>query len=138
VFSDLLNRKLKLAAVTLWFVILASGNYWIYPESIAKGWDATLAHLPYYDLRHEAIRYLDENRIPVQEVGSFFPNTATIDAIDLNNRNVAFPNFVDQQYVFYSTVYNIDDNVLARLKTHYSKVTEFANDNVSVIILVKK
>ena len=138
VFSDLLNRKLKLAAVTLWFVILASGNYWIYPESIAKGWDATLAHLPYYDLRHEAIRYLDENRIPVKEVGSFFPNTATIDAIDLNNRNVAFPNFVDQKYVFYSTVYNIDDNVLAQLKTHYSKVTEFENDNVSVIILVKK
>ena len=44
---------------------LISGNLWIYPRNIAQGWDATLAHVPYYNLRIEAINYLDKNNIEI-------------------------------------------------------------------------
>ena len=53
---------------------LLTGHFWIYPDPVAKGWDATLAHVPYFGLRREAITYLDNKGIPLETVGSDYPN----------------------------------------------------------------
>ncbi|NLX71778.1 MAG: hypothetical protein GXY94_00535 [Bacteroidales bacterium] len=44
------KRKLKLYALLL-LLMFAGAHFWIYPDRIAKAWDATLAHQPYYALR---------------------------------------------------------------------------------------
>ena len=48
---------------------LLTGHLWVYPEKISMGWDATLAHYPYYQLRDEMLEYLNEKHIPPSEVG---------------------------------------------------------------------
>ena len=54
------------------FVSLLSGHFWIYPEPIAKGWDATLAHLPYFQLKQQALDLLGD--VKPNSIGSDFPN----------------------------------------------------------------
>lgn len=33
-----------------------AGNFWIYPDTVAQGWDGSLAHLPYFELRKAVLK----------------------------------------------------------------------------------
>jgi len=138
-FSDFVTTRLKYFLSALWIVVLTSGNFWIYPPKIAQGWDATLAHFPYYKLRSEAILYLDKKKIDFKEVQTFFPNTATLDRIDLNNDLRNFDNFDCQtDYVLFSNVYNVDDAVYEELLRKYEVVKQFEDHGVFVNIYKKR
>ncbi|MDQ1297215.1 MAG: hypothetical protein QG611_1195, partial [Bacteroidota bacterium] len=69
-----------------WLMIigLLSGNFWIYPDRIAKGWDSTLAYLPYFQLRGKMMTYMENEGIELEDTGSSFPNTGIIDNMDLS------------------------------------------------------
>jgi hypothetical protein len=107
---------------------LLSGNFWVYPDKIAKGWDASLAHLPYHHLRHEMIKYIDQNHIPVSETGSRTPNTSVIDNIDLNGDQRSFPwaDLAKDKFVFYSNICNVfTDEEIDELKNEWLVEKEF-------------
>jgi hypothetical protein len=55
---------------------LVSGHVWVYPDRIAKGWDASLAHLPYHALRKEAAAWLAAQGIARHDVCTDFPALA--------------------------------------------------------------
>jgi hypothetical protein len=140
-FSDLVTKKVKFVGLFLWFGVLISGSFWIYPDKIAKGWDSTLAHLPYYELRREAIKYLDEKKIDFKQVSTFFPNTASLDLIDLNHDHRNFRNYDDKSlYVFYSNIYNINDEDYDAIhnKNAYELIKEFENKGVRITIFKKR
>lgn len=119
--------------------MLATGNLWVYPDKIAQGWDSTLAHLPYYKIRSQAIQYLNEQDVNFQNVQSFFPNTATIDAIDLNNDQRFFTDFNNCcEYVIYSNVFNINDDDYEKVKTDYILVKEFKRGSLHMDICRRK
>jgi hypothetical protein len=125
----------------LWITCLIGGNYIIYPDKIAKGWDSTLAHLPYYELRLKAIKYLDEKKIDFKETSSFFPNTASLDRIDLNHDYRNFKNYDDKSpYVFYSNIYNIADDEYDEIhnKDLYEVVKKFENKGIYITIFKKR
>ncbi|MFM2375387.1 MAG: hypothetical protein RLZZ165_484, partial [Bacteroidota bacterium] len=65
-----LKRKIGLALVGAG---LATGHWWIYPEGIAKGWDASLAHLPIFGLEERQQKYLESSHIAASEVCADFP-----------------------------------------------------------------
>ena len=139
-FSDFVNYKLKYTLSLVWILCLIGGNFIIYPDKIAKGWDSTLAHLPYYELRHQAIDYLDENKIDFKEVHSFFPNTASIDRIDLNHDSRHFENYNGKSdYIMYSNIYNIEDQTYDFItnKNHYTVLKQFESHGVFIKILKK-
>jgi hypothetical protein len=127
----------------LFAVVLAgliSGNFWVYPGKIANGWDATLAHLPYHYLRQKMIRYIDENRIPFDKIGSETPNLAAIRYIDLTNDDRSFPRADLQKhpYIFYSNVFNMfTDEEIDELNRTWTEVKKFRCLQV-VVILYKK
>ena len=107
---------------------LLSGNFWVYPDKIAKGWDASLAHLPFHHLRHEMMKYIDQHHIPVSETGSRTPNTAIIDHIELNGDQRAFPwaDLSKDKYVFYSNICNVfTDEEIDELKNQWLVEKEF-------------
>jgi hypothetical protein len=89
---------------------LMAGHFWVYPQPIATGWDATLAHLPYYSMRQEILQYMEHQQINTKKVGSSFPNVQGFRFIDLKNvpQDSAFAakNFNTNQYMFYSNVFN--------------------------------
>jgi hypothetical protein len=134
-----LKKSVRLIIYTLLITLLISGNLWIYPEKISQGWDASLAHLPYYHLRDEAINYLDKNNIKIEETGTFFPNAAALDEINLNGDKRKFPRFNgNSTYVFYSNVYNLTDKDYDLLKNRYITIKEFKNRGIFIKILKKR
>jgi hypothetical protein len=139
-FSDFVNKKLKYRLILLWILCLIGGNFIIYPDKVAKGWDSTLAHLPYYQLRNEAIDYLDKNKIDFKKVNSFFPNTASIDRIDLNHDARHFETYTGKSdYIMYSNIYNIDDQTYDSInnKNNYDIIKQFESQGVFIKILKK-
>ena len=54
-------------------VLIASGNFLIYPDKIAQGWDSTAAHWPFYELEKEMHDYIQSEGIELGRVGTAFP-----------------------------------------------------------------
>lgn len=102
------NANIKKTIYVFIGMIIISGNFWVYPDKIAMGWDSTLAHLPYYEMRTEMIDFLDEEEIDIRSVGSQFPNVLPLKYIDLSDREVRFEHqdLTSQEYILYSNVFN--------------------------------
>ena len=131
-------RARKLIYIALLSSILL-GNLIVYPDSFAQGWDASLAHIPYWNLRQKAIKYLDEKQIPLSETASFFPNNTSIDDVDLNGDRRSFKQFTGKEkYVFYSNVYNLSDDELEVLKRNYRIIKTFRKGSIRVEVMQRK
>lgn len=134
-----LEKQTKKFWAYLVLTSLLLGNFIIYPKQIAQGWDASLAHLPYYKLREEAIEYLNEHSIPIEETATFFPNSNKIDETNLNNDLRKFPHFSNTEpYVFYSNVFNIDNKDLVRLNKNYKNIKKFNRSGIEISLYKKQ
>lgn len=139
-FSNATSPILRYVLSIFWISCLISGNFIIYQDKIAKGWDATLAHLPYYELRHQTINFLENKKIDFKKVQSFFPNVASIDEIDLNHDQRNFNQFDGKsEFVFYSNIFNVTDEEydLMHNSNHYREIFRKENSGVFVVILQK-
>lgn len=116
---------------------LLSGNLWVYPDTIAKGWDATLAHLPYYKLREEALHFIKEESIPLGNVSGGFPYNLTGKCIDLNNDTTTFSRLPVEgsPYVLYSNISNdYTDQQLHTFKEDWVPVKKFGGWPVRFVL----
>jgi len=130
------TRTRKFFTVLLIFGLL-SGNFWIYPDRIAKGWDSTMAYIPYFPLREKMLEYMDKNNINPEETGTCFPNTGQIDEKDLSGdkRFFAEKDLTSNNYIFYSNIFNdFSDAELKELKEEWGKIEEFRFLLVKVIL----
>lgn len=127
-----IKRWLVVAFVCL---ILISGHFWVYPDKIAQGWDSSLAHLPYFDLREKMIDHIQENNINPIKIGTSFPNVDGTGFTDLDNSvwKFAQKDFSKNRYVFQSNVFNdFTDNELETLKRDWKLEKEFSKNRVYV------
>ncbi len=134
-FEKIKFRRIRWIIYILLVTGLLSGNFWVYPDKIAKGWDATLAHIPYYKLRKKMIRYIDDHIIPFEKVGSEVPNISPVKYIELTNDNRHFPlkDFGKDEYIFYSNVFNMfTDKEIDELKEKWIPVKTFRKGQVYV------
>lgn len=67
------SKKMKSIVFGVVVLSLLSGHFWVYPDRIAKGWDASLAYLPYFELNNQATQYIERQNIPFEKVGAEFP-----------------------------------------------------------------
>ena len=140
-FSDFVEKRVRIGLILIWISITATGNLWIYPPKIAKGSDATLAHLPYYKLRLSAIEYLDSTGVDFKEVDTFFPNYYPIAEIDFKKDSRSFDNYTlgnKSNYIFYSNIFNVDDEVYDYMLKNYTTLKRFENNGIYVIIFKLK
>lgn len=115
-------KRFILYGFTLASLVIGHFTVTLYPDWLSKGWDGTLAHLPYYKLRSEMIAYLDEQEIKVDAVGSAYPNLRSFELTDLQHSPVKFvPKDLQQQtYVLYSNVFNdFTDEEILELEQHW-------------------
>ena len=137
-FSEHVLEKNREPLAYLMFFVLISGHFWIYPPKISQGWDASLAHLPYYQLREQGMEYLKDQKIDIAETASFFPNKGQLSAIDLIDDDRHFQHFDgSQQYVFYSNSYNISDEEIEILNEAYHQIKKFESRDIYVVIFEK-
>lgn len=120
---------------SLLLLALITGNLWIYPREIAQGWDASLAHLPYHNLRLEAIKYLDDNAIKITDTGSFSINVFPIDYIDYSGDTRAFSRYNgENKYLFYSNVFNLTDEEYDNIDANYTIIRKFEDYRIHIYI----
>jgi hypothetical protein len=124
---------------------LMAGHFWVYPQPIATGWDATLAHLPYYSMRQEILQYVENQHINTKMVGSSFPNVQAFRFIDLKNvpQDSAFAakNFDTNQYIFYSNVFNdfsAEEINILKHSTRWKPLKILKKGQVEVILYEKQ
>lgn len=122
IFSTQSNRKWLFLIPILGLTL---GNLWIYPKNIAQGWDSTLAHLPYYELRAEAYDFIKKENIPWKDVGSVFPELGMDKFRTLSDITHGFEraDFEKHQYIFYSNVMNdFSDEELETLENEWQPI----------------
>lgn len=122
------NRKLRQPLLVIALLAMITGNLWIYPERIAQGWDATLAHWPYYELRDQMLDHLAEQRIPLGEVGTAFPDIGPLNDRDLSGRMDGFKakSLDMDRYILYSNIMNdFTDVEIAELQEEWTAIAQF-------------
>jgi hypothetical protein len=127
-FAGPLTGRLRKTIITIVFLGLISGSFWVYPGNIANGWDATLAHIPYHHLRANMIAYIDEQKIPYENIGSEVPNVVPNQFILVNNDERTFrrANLLRHPYVFYSNIFNMfTDEEIDELKNEWIVEQEY-------------
>lgn len=103
-------------------LVLLSGHLWIYPSGVAMGWDSTLAHIPYFGYRKQAVAHLKAYKIQSGTVGSDFPNLATFSDTDLMQEPYFFKekNLKKDDFVLESNIMNgFSDEELDYLRQHW-------------------
>lgn len=125
--NNLSKRKTGIQVVI--FIAFMVGAKYVYPNKTAMGWDATLAHRPYYSLRDDAIKFLVEKNIPLQKVGAGFPSLDTREYLELNGDSSSFQSYAnkDLKYILWSNIFNYPDALqdsLSNKKVIYSKEKE--------------
>jgi len=122
--SNYLKKKHFNFLLVIVFAGLISGHFWIYPDRLAQGWDASLAHLPYYKLRSKMIAHLTKKNIDYSKVTASFPmynSTYYTDFTDNKNKYLVLhkSKLLESEYVIYSNVCNdfsVEDINLLRSK----------------------
>lgn len=134
--SDLPFKKLTIASTA---IVLLAGNFWFYPEGVAHGWDSTLGHTPYYNQVDDALVFIEENGIAIEEVGTAFPAINKLSDIYLSDDDRSFKKFdLDRdKYILYSNVMNdFDSEHLFELDNTWKIV--FKSEKVNIVTILYK
>ncbi|MFT7588398.1 MAG: hypothetical protein ACI959_000606, partial [Limisphaerales bacterium] len=91
-------------------LLLISGHFWIYPDKVAQGWDGSLAHLPYFELRKAYLFDLEDEK----DVFTDFPMNKTMWDSNPGYKNKGNykavgkveNSWLDFDYVVYSNIIN--------------------------------
>lgn len=130
-FNYEVKRKFKLISLTIIILSFLLGGLNIFPKINNQAWDATVAHIPYFKLRLETIKQIKSKNINLNDVGTFFPNIASLEMIDLNDNKDSFTEFDGKnKYVLISNVYNVDKQILNEISNSYK--LEFENERLGI------
>lgn len=135
-----LAKKWKTGVFLLVFLGLITGNRWVYPDSVSQGWDATLAHWPYYRLRDEMLDWMQAHSIPLDSVGTAFPEIGPVKYRDLSDNIEGMPekNLKTQRWILYSNVMNdFTDQERAQLKSEWTPVRVLERGGVRMVLFGK-
>lgn len=140
IFNYLQNKNIRNIIFGITFLGLLTGNLWVYPDKISQGWDATLAHLPYYQLRAQMLEYIDNQNIPPETIGTAFPEIGAFKYKDLSDRTEGFAakDLQTQDYILYSNIMNdFSDAEIDRLREEWEVVKRFENQGIKMILYQK-
>ncbi len=106
--------------LNLLFISFIIGSIYIYPSKIAVGWDATPAHFPYYELRTNLIKHLNEQEIKINNVASGFPNLDSREILELNGDTSKFQSYHlnNTEYIAWSNIFNYPDELIDQIKSY--------------------
>ncbi len=88
--------------------ILGFGHRWIYPDKTAQGWDASLAHLPYFSLMSQAWSEIPDPGSVYTEFPLYKPMQSIRPGSQQQREsfNKASGDWLDHNYILYSNIIN--------------------------------
>ncbi|HMN90773.1 MAG TPA: hypothetical protein PKE68_12185, partial [Saprospiraceae bacterium] len=136
-FTTFVDNRYKKLIFSVLTIGLLSGNTWIYPDKISQGWDATLAHLPYYRLRADMIDFIEQQGIEPSAVGTAFPDIGPFYFRDLSNDSTGFSakNLYNQSFILYSNIMNdFSDAEIDELRRRWTPLHSLQRRGVKFIL----
>lgn len=130
-FSSSLKEKAKKWMVSLVVIAFISGHFWIYPSTIAQGWDSSLAYLNYFPQREKMLQYLKENDISNASIGTNLSLNARWKST-LNNdfkkeEKFKYLDLNSDEYILFSNIENkTKDEDIITLRTTWIEVKTFS------------
>jgi hypothetical protein len=141
ILLDKVRIKRMYGCIFLLTLFLLSGNLWVYlyPEKLAKSWDTTLGHLPFYELREKCFEYMDAGNIPYEETSAGFCLYGNQRYIDLKPeyRYIYTADDMDKkEYFLYSDISNLSDEIIDELhdKSKWNLLKNFRKGPVFISI----
>lgn len=127
------NSKKLYAFIIISFI---TGHFWIYPSTIAQGWDSSLAYLKYFKLRDNIELFIENNNLNKDEIGTNLPLNR-IQYSDLNfSKNMTNYSKVDlnlNTYVILSNIENeTSDDDIRTLFENWILIKKYSNLGVYV------
>jgi len=110
------SNNFNFSILVLVLALQITGNFWIYPEKIAKPWDSTLGHISYYALRKECFSYIDDNKINYQDISADFCMYGNRKVTELYGQDKHISSKRNKTYHIYSNISNTDDSFILELK----------------------
>lgn len=140
IYSVLRNYRFILATL---FAILISGHFWLYPEGISQGWDATTLHWNYFNVSESMHTYIIEQKIDKREIGTFFPNRRSRYFTHIgNDKNDVYEGIPFQnKYLLFSNAFNVNTDVIKKLHSENSQwepVKQFTKNRIFICLYQKK
>jgi len=129
------NRKITFIFILI-LLFEVTGNFWIYPDKIAKSWDCTLAHLPYYELRDKCFNYIDQQKLDYRQVSAGFCLYGNRRFVELNNEGKTIGTDENCKYFIFSNISNVEDSFASELKnkSHWIQIKKFEKGLVYITI----
>lgn len=146
VFLQLICRiywkpRQKVLLFNLVFLGFMTGHFWVYPSSVAQGWDSSLAHRPYFSLRNDTEDFLIGEGIPLEKVGTTFPAIGPLRNYNPGNSGAGFSDKNEKNYDYYfiSNIMNdYSKKELRALKKEYQLLFHRQQRGIYVSIYGKK
>ncbi len=90
---------------------LLSGHFWVYPDKVSQGWEASLAHLPYFQVRDNINTYVLKNNLNKNKIATGSPNKYLLMHSDLQKGQEKYLDIDEVKYdtlsyVIYSNIFN--------------------------------
>ena len=126
-----------------WVVVfgLMTGHLWVYPDQISQGWEASLAHLPYFDVRDDMTDYVQEKGINPNEIATGSPNKYRRLDSDLQREGTWKFRDIDEvrydtfEYIIYSNVFNdFADSTYFDLHSNWVREREYTRMQVRMTL----
>lgn len=136
-FSLLPFKRARLLCLLL-AAMLWSGHFRHYPDTTAKSWDTTLAHVPYYSLRKDLSAYLEENGIENSEIRACFPLEKPDYWTFLEGSKTEFSTMPHAPYALYGNLCNLPDPASAGIDSTYVLLKRFEKGRVYLEIHERK
>lgn len=112
IFQNSLTERRKYLIIALILLFELTGNCWYYPEKMAKAWDCSLMHLPYYSLRKDCFEYIDKNKLDYEQIGAGFSICGNRKYIELGDKNRLVHADKNREYYIYSNICNEKDEFI--------------------------
>lgn len=136
-----LKHRLQTTLISIVLIFgMLSGHLWIYPRYLSRGWDSSLAYLPYSQLMDKAKSYLNNMDIPYSMVGTAFPNLRSEYFTHLNKNRRIFKSkdLENDKYILYSNVMNDFSEMEIKELFHEWNVVQGWKKGAVEVILFKK
>lgn len=127
--------------LTIAFATLISGHFWLYPEKVSQGWDATTMHWNFFDVSEKMESYLNRTDIARSDISTFFPHYKLMKNYYLYPKeSVSYQKATENEtdYILYSNSFNVNDSIIDALHTDWEMVQEFEQKRVFIQLLKRK
>ena len=132
-----LTRQKNLILVLGLIGVMGLGNFIIYPDKIAQGWDSTAAHWPFYQLEEDMHNYIVNNSEINSPIGTAYPVRGKRQFLDPASTYPGYANYdlSTDKYILYSNIMNdFTDREIDELRSSWKKVHHLESKGVKMIL----